>query len=212
MGREVMNRVVPYFFDKTEVRTVTGADGEPCFVAKDVAEALDYTWKGVAGTISHIPEEWRGVCSVQTPSGQQNMAMLSEQGLYFFLGRSDKPKTLPFQKWLAGEVLPSIRKTGAYVPEGLTLDALPHSLASQVGGIIKAVVRKQIEDMLQAELPRLLHGELSRQSVGVRYGRTAGQIMRDHRIPPQKNLANRVSRHLCRQKCQSGTVEVGASR
>lgn len=40
--------------------------------------------------------------------------MLSEQGLYFFLGRSDKPKALPFQKWLAGDVLPALRKTGRY--------------------------------------------------------------------------------------------------
>jgi prophage antirepressor-like protein len=88
-------------------------DGEPWFVAKDVAEALDYTWNGSA-RIEHVPEEWRGVTSVVTPSSQQDMAVLSEQGLYFFLGRSDKPKALPFQKWLAGEVLPAIRKTGRY--------------------------------------------------------------------------------------------------
>lgn len=37
-----------------------------------------------------------------------------EPGLYWFLGRSDKPKALPFQKWIYGEVLPSIRKTGGY--------------------------------------------------------------------------------------------------
>ena len=42
------------------------------------------------------------------------MHTFSEQGLYFFLGRSDKPTALPFQKWLAGDVLPSIRKTGGY--------------------------------------------------------------------------------------------------
>lgn len=83
------------------------------FVAKDVAEALEYTWKGIA-TINHIPEDWRGVYSVQTPSGEQEMLTLSEQGLYFFLARSDKPKALPYQKWIAGEVMPSIRKTGSY--------------------------------------------------------------------------------------------------
>ena len=42
------------------------------------------------------------------------MTTLSEQGLYFFLGRSDKPKALPYQKWLAGEVVPAIRKHGMY--------------------------------------------------------------------------------------------------
>jgi prophage antirepressor-like protein len=46
------------------------------------------------------------------------MSAISEQGLYFFLGRSDKPAALPFQKWLAGEVLPSIRKTGSYAVPG----------------------------------------------------------------------------------------------
>lgn len=39
------------------------------------------------------------------------MIVITEQGPYFFLGRSDKPKALPLQKWVAGDVLPSIRKT-----------------------------------------------------------------------------------------------------
>lgn len=95
-----------------QVRVVT-RDDEPWFVAKDVCEALDYVWKASA-TVNHVPDEWRGVYSVQTPSGEQDMLVMSEPGLYFFLGRSDKPKALPFQKWLAGEVLPAIRKTGSY--------------------------------------------------------------------------------------------------
>ncbi len=100
------------FSPSFSVRVVT-RDDEPWFVAKDVAEALDYIWKG-SSTVGHVPDKWRGVYSVQTPSGMQDMLVISEQGLYFFLGRSDKPKALPFQKWLAGEVLPAIRKTGTY--------------------------------------------------------------------------------------------------
>ena len=50
----------------------------------------------------------------ETRGGKQKLLALSEQGLYFFLGRSDKPKALPFQMWLAGEVIPQIRKTGRY--------------------------------------------------------------------------------------------------
>lgn len=96
-----------------QVRTVL-RDGEPWFVAKDVCEALGYTWNGTA-RIEHVPEEWRGITSVVTPSGNQEMAIISEQGLYFFLNRSDKPNALPLQKWIAGEVIPSIRKHGAYM-------------------------------------------------------------------------------------------------
>ena len=50
-----------------------------------------------------------------TPKGPQQLAVLSEHGLYFFLNRSDKPRAIPFQKKVAGEILPAIRKTGRYV-------------------------------------------------------------------------------------------------
>jgi prophage antirepressor-like protein len=88
--------------------------GEPWFVAKDIAEVLELVWNGTT-TIKHVPEEWRGVLPIMTPSGPQEMLCLTEQGLYFFLARSDKPKALPFQKWLAGEVLPAIHKSGGYI-------------------------------------------------------------------------------------------------
>lgn len=104
-------------FEGRDVRVVM-RDGDPWWVAKDVAEILGYSWNGTA-RIEHVPEPWRGITSVVTPSGHQDMAVLSEQGLYFFLGRSDKPKALPFQMWLAGEVVPNIRRTGMYVlPQG----------------------------------------------------------------------------------------------
>jgi len=105
--------LMPLAFEESLVRVIPDQNGESLFVAKDVALALDYEWKG-SSTIGHVPEEWRGVYSVQTPSAMQEMLTLTEQGLYFFLGRSDKPKALPFQKWLAGEVLPALRKTGSY--------------------------------------------------------------------------------------------------
>ncbi|WP_369210956.1 BRO family protein [Xylella fastidiosa] len=107
--------IIPFDFHSHAVRVVM-RDGNPWFVAKDVAKALEYRWNA-SKSISHVPSEWRGVESVSTLSGQQEVIVISEPGLYFFLGRSDKPKALPFQKWLAGEVLPSIRKTGSYVSD-----------------------------------------------------------------------------------------------
>ena len=116
-----------FTFEGAAVRTVE-IDGAPWFVAKDVAERLGYAWKGVAGTIPHVPEDWRGVCSVQTPSGTQDMAVLSEQGLYFFLARSDKPAALPFQRWIAGDVMPALRRTGAYALHGVQPFKVPETL------------------------------------------------------------------------------------
>jgi anti-repressor protein len=101
-------------FEKKKVRIVL-VDGEPMFVCKDVVEAAGGIWKGDAGSIAHVPEEWKGVCSVQTPGGIQQMTGFREQGIYFYLARSDKPAALPFQKHIAGEILPAIRKHGIYM-------------------------------------------------------------------------------------------------
>ena len=112
-----MNEIMPFMFGENVVRVITDGNGEPWFVAKDVAKALGYQWSGIRN-IQHVPGEWRGVESVSTPSAAQQMLTLSEQGLYFFVARSDKPAALPFQKWLAGEVLPALRKTGRYEVSG----------------------------------------------------------------------------------------------
>ncbi|WP_394027498.1 BRO-N domain-containing protein [Desulfovibrio falkowii] len=110
--------IIPFAFDSALVRVVLDDAGESWFCAKDVALALGYQWNGLKN-IQHVPDEWKMVESVSTISGPKDTWFLSEQGLYFFLGRSDKPRALPFQKWLAGEVLPGIRKTGNYSLPGV---------------------------------------------------------------------------------------------
>lgn len=106
-----MNNLIPRQFENSQIRFIEDR-GESKVVAKDVAEALGYVWHH--NVIAHIPEEWKGSNRITTLGGQQEMLTLTEQGLYFFLGRSDKPKALPFQKWIAGDVMPTIRKTGSY--------------------------------------------------------------------------------------------------
>ena len=94
-----------------KVRTVS-VNGEPQFVARDLCEVLNISYDG--HRLDNVPDEWQGMVPVTTPGGCQRMKALSEQGLYFFLSRSDSKKAIPFQKWISGEVLPSIRKTGQY--------------------------------------------------------------------------------------------------
>jgi prophage antirepressor-like protein len=103
---------VVFLFDQWRVRVVV-RDHKPWFVAKDIAEALGYTWNGSA-RIEHVPQNWRGVTSVVTPSGTQEMAILSLEGLFHFLNRSDKPAVAPFQEWVNGTVLVSIHEKGEY--------------------------------------------------------------------------------------------------
>ena len=123
--------MTPFAFGENLVRSFMDPSNDPWFVAKDVAQALDYQWSGIR-TIQHVPEEWRLVESVSTSFGEKDTWFLSEPGLYFFLGRSDKPKALPFQKWLAGEVLPALRKTGRYfIPAQAEKTLLPQVEASR---------------------------------------------------------------------------------
>ena len=109
-----MNSLQLFENGQFNVRTIVDDDGEIWFVAKDVAQALDYAyWQ--PNIVGHVPEIWKGIKRINTPGGEQEMLCLTEQGVYFFLGRSDKPKALPYQMWIAGEVVPSIRKHGAYL-------------------------------------------------------------------------------------------------
>ena len=107
------SNVLSFACEDKLVRTLLDEQGERWFVAKYVALALGYQWNGFKN-IQHVPEEWRLVESVSTSFGEKQTWFLSEQGLYFFVARSDKPAALPFQRWLAGEVLPSLRRTGRY--------------------------------------------------------------------------------------------------
>ena len=116
-----MNEIMPFMFGESVVRVITDESGEPWFVAKDVALALGYSENSVRqlnNLFQSVPKEWKGHNPIMTLGGQQEMLTLSEQGLYFFVARSDKPAALPFQKWLAGEVLPALRKTGRYEVSG----------------------------------------------------------------------------------------------
>ena len=106
------NAIIPFNYEGQQVRTVE-INEEPWFVAKDVVNAIGASWRG-AWSINHVPRIWKGVQSVCTPGGIQEMSVLSEQGLYFFLNRSDKEDAIPFQMKVNGEILPTIRKTGTY--------------------------------------------------------------------------------------------------
>ena len=97
------------------IRTTTDNNGTFWFVAKDILTALEYSAdSNPSRVMQSVPDIWKGVKRIHTPGGEQEMLCLTEQGVYFFLGRSDKPKALPYQMWIAGDVVPQIRRTGSY--------------------------------------------------------------------------------------------------
>lgn len=87
-------------------------DGDPWFVAGDVASALGY--RDAANAARNLKDHQRGTHNLSTPSGVQRVTIITESGLYKLVLRSRKPEAEEFSDWVTGEVLPSIRKTGSY--------------------------------------------------------------------------------------------------
>ena len=112
-----MNELQIFNYNGNEVRAIQ-KDGETWWVLKDVCGILGIS--KYRDTASRLDEDERGSVRVDTPGGEQEMTVINESGLYNVILRSDKPEAKPFRKWVTSEVLPSIRKHGAYMtPETL---------------------------------------------------------------------------------------------
>lgn len=107
-----MSQIATFNFDGATVRTTTGADGAPWFVAADVCAAL-----GIANSrdaVARLDDDEKGVATTDTLGGAQHLATVNESGLYSLILTSRKPEAKRFKKWVTAEVLPAIRKTGSY--------------------------------------------------------------------------------------------------
>ena len=108
------NEITPFSFEGHNVRTLT-IDDEPWFVAKDVCYVLEIS--NTSQAISALDNDEKGICNNDTLGGSQTMSTINESGLYSLILRSRKPEAKRFKKWVTSEVLPSIRKQGAYMTE-----------------------------------------------------------------------------------------------
>lgn len=99
-----------------QVRVVE-RNGEPWFVAKDVCECLELG--NPRSSLALLDEDEKGVHSVDTPGGKQEMTIVSEPGLYSLIIRSRKPEAKAFKRWVTHDVIPSIRKRGLYATENV---------------------------------------------------------------------------------------------
>ena len=116
-----MNQPQLFNFKGQQVRTVT-INNEPYFVGKDVAMNLKYRQPADA-IRNHVQPEDKGVYKLSTPGGEQRMTVINESGLYdliFDASRQSKNSEVrenarKFRHWVTSEVLPAIRKHGAYM-------------------------------------------------------------------------------------------------
>lgn len=110
-----------------EVR-VAGTSEQPMFCLADICRILEI--KNVSDCKSRLDQ--RGIVLTDTPTYNQygteviqQLVYINEKNLYKVIMRSDKPQAEPFQDWVCGEVLPSIRKHGTYSVDGRHSDKIP---------------------------------------------------------------------------------------
>lgn len=102
-------------YGSSEIRTVE-KDGEPWWVLSDVCKVLELTTPArVAERLE--TDEVSQTHTIDRMGRTQKSTIINESGLYAVILRSDKPQAKPFRKWVTSEVLPTIRKHGAYMTE-----------------------------------------------------------------------------------------------
>lgn len=202
-----------------EIRTLL-IDGEPWLVAKDVAKALGYTNPRKA-IIDHVDEEDKGVTKRDTLGGTQDVTVINESGLYSLVLSSKLPTAKNFKRWITSEVLPSIRKHGAYMtPQTIdtllsdpdTIIKLATSLKEERAKAEQLKAEKEylekennykedvivglVEDIDLAEKRQRInqivrHGVKNSKDIGVRWNLLYGEFEKKYHI----NLSARLERY-----------------
>ena len=108
-----MTNLISKAFEGHNIRIITDQQGDPWFVAKDVAIALGY--RDAANMTRNLRVNQKGTLPVSTPSSTQMMTVITETGLYLAVLKSRIESAERFQDWVTDEVLPSIRKHGGYI-------------------------------------------------------------------------------------------------
>lgn len=141
-----------------EIRTIE-KDGEPWFVGKDVAAALGYE-RPTKAILDHVDDEDKDEVPIQDSIGRsQNTPIINESGLYSLVLSSKLPGAKQFKRWITSEVIPSIRKHGAYMtPETLEKVLLSPDTLMQLAQNLKdeQEKRKALEAQIESQKPAVL--------------------------------------------------------
>jgi len=170
-----MHEVIPFRFEDLNIRVVADERGEPLFVGKDICAALGY-----ANPNKAMGDHCRGVTNrypiVDSLERTQAARVLTEADMMRLVVNSTLPAAQRFERWVFEDVLPTIRKTGGYGLASVSAAHLEEAVRQQVGGIVKSVVHRQIEDAIELALPALVEGVIARRQIGTNPDNTPAAI------------------------------------
>lgn len=155
-----MNELKIFNYEDKEIRTQL-INNEPWFVGKDVAVILGYSNPRDAIN-KHIDYEDKGVAKCDTLGGSQDLTVINESGLYSLILSSKLEGAKKFKKWVTSEVLPSIRKHGAYMTNDTLEKALtsPDFLIQLATNLkIEKEKNKMLTDKIETDRPKVIFAE-----------------------------------------------------
>ncbi len=183
-----------FTYGEARVR-VTVMNDEPWFVAKDVCDVLQH--RSPSQAVSRLDEDEKGITTMITPGGPQQMGVVSESGLYSLILTSRKPEAKTFKRWVTHSVLPQIRRTGHNVPQQLNL---PQNYVEALEALVESEREKQrMAERVQTLVPKaraydmLLSGDHAQtveqvsKTLGLGRNRMFA-LLREHRVIRKNNL------------------------
>lgn len=190
------NALQVFHYEGQQVRTVE-KDGESWFVAKDVCDILDI--QNPTDTIKTLDNDERARYYL----GRQGEAnIITESGVYELIFKSRKPEAKNFRRWLRKEVLPQIKRTGAYVSDAaLNNPEFVKSLSERITAIQEA--NDELREQIARDQAATTFGKVM---LGLPHGmdfHKAAQILAQQGFPIGRNRLYKMAREikwLCEQK------------
>lgn len=139
------------------IRTIE-RNGEPWFVGKDVAAALGYA-NARNAVPDHVDDEDKLRTQIEYAGQKRDITIINESGLYSLVLSSKLPTAKKFKRWVTNEVIPSIRKHGAYMtPETLEAAILNPDTMIKLCTALKdeQEKRKALEQQIESQKPAVL--------------------------------------------------------
>ena len=186
---------------------VVEIDSQPWFVAKDVCGILGLA--NMRSSLAALDEDEKGVHTMDTLGGNQEMTVISEPGLYSLILRSRKPEAKTFKRWVTHEVLPSIRRHGMYATESV-VDAMladPEAMIRTLTALKEERAKRALlEKQVEADAPKVVFADaVASAKTDILIGDLA-KILRGNGVATgQRRLFEwlRVNGYLIRQKGSS---------
>lgn len=173
-----MNELQNFNFSGKDVRVIA-INGEPWFIVSDIAKAINAS--NGSSITKMVDDEDKGVNKVYTLGGNQEMATVNESGLYTILLRSNNPQAKPFRRWVTSEVLPTIRKHGAYMTNDKAQDVLHGNGLADL--LIQAGEQLKEKDVIISRLkPKALFAEAVESSNGSILVRDLAKILKQNNV------------------------------